>query len=108
MVGWIWLGGLVLGIVLGWAFARGWRSVYGAFGLGLVIGFLIVLIAYLTAAPDYAHSNGCSDCEFFLGRWWEPQFVLFVVAIGYLLYLVGIGVGAFVREIVRALHRSHV
>jgi uncharacterized membrane protein len=104
MVGWIWLGGLVLGSVLGWAFARGWRTVYGLFGLGLVLGFLIVLVAYLSADTD---SNGCSDCELFLGRWWEPQFVLFVVAIGYLFYLVGIGLGAFVREIVRASRRSH-
>jgi hypothetical protein len=103
MIGWIWLGGLVLGIILGWAFARGWRSVYGAFGLGLVLGFLIVLAAYLTADAD---SKSCSDCERFLGRWWEPQFVLFVVAIGYVLYLVGIGLGAFCRELIRALSRS--
>lgn len=105
MVGWTWLGGLALGIILGWAFARGWRTVYGLFGLGLVLGFLVVLVAYLTADSN---SIGCSDCELFLGRWWEPEFVGFVVAIGYLLYLVGIGMGAFGREIVRVLRRSHV
>ena len=105
MVGWIWLGGLALGIMFGWAFARGWRGVYGLFGLGLVLSFLLVLVAYLTADSN---STNCSDCELLLGRWWEPEFVVFVVAIGYLLYLVGIGVGAFVREIVRALRRSHV
>jgi hypothetical protein len=104
MVGWIWLGGLVLGVILGWAFARGWRSVYSVFGLGLVLGFLIVLLAYLTADSD---ANGCSDCELFLGRWWEPEFVVFLFAIGYVLYLVGIGLGVFAREVVRAVRRSH-
>ena len=77
MVGWIWLGGLALGIILGWAFARGWRTVYSLFGLGLVLGFLVVLVAYLTADSN---PNSCSDCELFLGRWWEPEFVGFVVA----------------------------
>jgi hypothetical protein len=107
MVGWIWLGGLILGIVVGGGAIRGWRSFYGVLGLGLVLGFAIVLVAYLTSARDYAHSNGCSECELFLGRWWEPQFVVFVVAIGYVLYLVGIGVGALVREIVHVLRRAH-
>jgi hypothetical protein len=102
MLGWIWLGELVLGAVLGAAFARGLLRTYSLFGLGLLIGLFILLAAYLAAAPDFAHSNGCSDCQMFLGRWWEPGFVTIVAGLGYLVFLVGIGVGVGIREVVRA------
>jgi hypothetical protein len=107
MLGWIWLGEFVLGPVLGAAFARGMLRTYALFGLGLLIGFLVLLAAYLTAAPDFAHSNGCSDCQMFLGRWWEPEFVAFVAGFGFLVFLLGIGVGTGIRELARVLRRSH-
>ena len=61
------------------------------------VGFLLVLLAYLQAPRIY---DGCSDCEQYLGRWWEPVFVGFIVAVGFVTYLVGIGVGALGRAVV--------
>ena len=90
---------LALGAVLGAAFARGMLGTYGLFALGLLLGFGILVLAYLTSPPDYQHSRGTEGRQY-LGRWWDPDFVLMLTGIGYFLYLVGIGLGAFVRELV--------
>jgi hypothetical protein len=93
---------LVLGMVLGAAIAKGWVSSYALFALGLIAGFGVVLIAYLTSPPDQAHSNG-TEGQQFLGRWWDPAFVVVLTAIGYVIYLVGVGIGAFARELALVL-----
>jgi uncharacterized membrane protein len=109
MYGLGWLGALILGAVLGAAFARRAARVYGLFGLGLLIAFLFVLAVYLSAPPDFQHdSSGCSHCEQYWGRWWEPSFVFFLAGVGYLSYLLGIGVGAGVRALLGARRSSSV
>jgi hypothetical protein len=97
---------LLLGVVLGAFLARGLVSTYALCGLGLLLGFGAVLVVYLTSPPDYVHSNG-TDARQFLGRWWEPDFVVILTAIAYVLYLVGLGVGAFVREVVAVLRSDN-
>lgn len=94
----VWLGApFLLGAVLGAAFARGWRSSYVLFGLGVLFGFLFVLGVYLNAPPDYQHSNGDEDGGMYFGRWWELPFVTYLAVIGGFFYLLGVGVGALVR-----------
>jgi hypothetical protein len=90
---------LALGAVLGAAFARGWISTYTLMGLGLLLGFCVLVIAYLTSPPDYQHS-GHTEGRQFLGRWWDPDFVVILMGIAYVLYLIGLGLGVFVREVV--------
>src|SRR5438270_11777928 len=91
----VWLGGpFLLGAVLGAVFARARWRVFALIALGALLGVLLLVYAYLSAPPNYSQSNGCSDCEEYLGRWWEPVFVFYLAAIGYVLYLLGFGVGA--------------
>jgi hypothetical protein len=103
----VWLGGpALLGAALGAALAKGWLRTYGLFGLGLVIGFGVVLAAYLSSAPDAEHdSSGCSNCQQFWGRWWEPKWVFFLTGTGFFVYLIGIGVGAGGRNLLEDLRR---
>jgi hypothetical protein len=97
-----WLGlPFIVGALIGAVFARGRWSTAAAAALGFALGFGIVLQAYYSAPPSSAPYNGCSDCENYLGRWWEPTFVIFIVVIGYLFWLLGIGAGAWVRGFVR-------
>lgn len=84
----IWLGGpaalaALLTIVMRARWSRAHVVVFGI-GVALAVGF--VLLAYLQAPPDYEHSGGDSDGEMFLGRWWEPQFVAFLVFVGYVFW----------------------
>jgi hypothetical protein len=97
----VWLGGpFLLGAGLAVLFARGrWRLV-ALLAFGVVLGFLLLLYAYLQAPPNYSESNGCSDCEEYLGRWWEPVSVTYLAIIGYVLYVIGVGVGALVRLLI--------
>jgi hypothetical protein len=105
MWGFIWFGApLVLGTILGAVFAKGWLRTYGLFALGLLLGFGVVVLAYVTSPPDYQHSNGTEGRQY-LGRWWDPEFVITLTALSYCIYLVGLGLGAFAREIF-ALFRS--
>jgi amino acid permease len=98
----VWLGAPCLfGIVLGALLARrGWHFL-ALLALGILLGFGLLLYAYLVAPPDYSQTNGCSDCEEYLGRWWEPVFVFYIAIFANLAYLVGIGLGALVGVIVR-------
>jgi hypothetical protein len=73
----VWLGApFVFGLALGALFGRrGWHFLV-LLALGILLGFGLLLYAYLVAPPYYSQPNGCSDCEEYLGRWWEPAFVL--------------------------------
>jgi hypothetical protein len=95
----------LFGLVLGAAMARGMWSVYGLLGLGLLIGFFVLLAIYLDAPPDFEHSNGDEDGGMYFGRWWELPFDAFLVGISYVCYLVGIGLGALGRALVKATRR---
>jgi len=102
-----WLGfPFIVGALVGAVFARGWWSTAAAAALGVGIGFGIVLWVYYSAPPSTAPYNGCSDCENYLGRWWEPTFVIFIVVIGYLFWLFGIGAGVWVRSLVRRMRET--
>jgi hypothetical protein len=94
----------LLGAVLGVVFGRGrWR--FGALvALGVLLGFLFVLSAYLAAPPSSSPSDGCSDCGEYLGRWWEPGLVVSVGVFGYVAYLAGLSVGSVVRLFIPGRH----
>jgi hypothetical protein len=105
----VWLGGpFLLGILLSAAFARGWRWLCALLALGLLIGFFFVLAVYMNAPPDFEHSNGCSDCGMYWGRYWEPVFVIYLTVIGCLLYLLGIAVGALGRALLKYARRQRL
>ena len=94
----IWLGlPFIVGALVGATFVRGLRSTSAGVILGLLIGFGVVLWAYYSSPTTY---DGC-ECNLILGRWWEPAFVIFIVAIGYFFWLLGIGAGVGVRSLVR-------
>jgi hypothetical protein len=67
---------LVLGLSLlvGFAAAVALRRSHIALLLALGIGaaLVFVLVAYVTAPTD---PSQCSDCNEYLGRWWEPWIV---------------------------------
>lgn len=73
-------------------------------GLVLAVGF--VVLAYYQSPPSGAPYNGCSDCGNFLGRFWEPQFVLFLAVIGYCVWLLGVGAGIGATATLDAARRA--
>jgi hypothetical protein len=94
----VWFGGpFLFGLLLGALFARGVGQFYALLGIGVLVGFFFMLAVYLNAPPDYRHSNGCSHCEMFLGRYWEPTFVFLLASVGYVFYAVALGFGALAR-----------
>jgi hypothetical protein len=93
----------LVAVLLGTALARDWVRTIVLMGVGLLVGLAFVLYFYYSAPVDYQHDlNGCSDCAEYLGRWWEPGFAFFLVGIGYLSWLVGIGVGALLNALLRS------
>ena len=96
----------LLGALFAAALAKGlWRT-YAIVGLGLLYAFGVVLWAYLSAAPDYQHSNDTEGRQY-LGRWWDPDYDLTLAAFGYICWLVGMGIGALLRAIITpALKRA--
>jgi hypothetical protein len=102
-----WLGTpFIVGALVGAAFARAYWSTAAAAALGLGLGFGLVLWAYYSAPLRSAPYNGCSDCENYLGRWWEPNFVIFLVVVGYFFWLLGIGAGIGIRRLVRSAREA--
>jgi hypothetical protein len=91
-------GPFVLALVCAVIWGRNRKRLYLLLAAGLVLAIGVVLYAYFSAPPDAQHDSiGCSDCEQFLGRWWEPGFVAFVVVIGYVTWLAGVGCGLGMR-----------
>lgn len=104
----IWIGGsFAIGLVaaaltrIRWQRNGRWLA---ATGPVLAAGF--VVLAYYRSPPSGAPYNGCSDCGNYLGRFWEPQFTVFLAAIGYGLWLLGVGVGIGVTASVSAVRRA--
>ena len=73
-------------------------------GLVLAVGF--VVLAYYQSPPSSAPYNGCSDCGNYLGRWWEPQFEVFLAVVWYGLWLVGVGAGIGAAAALNAWRRA--
>ena len=97
----IWLAGpFLLAAVLAFLAGTGWIRTYAVLAFGLLLAFGFVVAVYLGSPPDYQHSQGDEDGKMFLGRWWEPGWIMFVAGIGYVSWIVGVGLVAFSRVIV--------
>ena len=57
---------------------------------------------YLVAPAD-SEGSGCSDCGYYLGKYWEPWLIVILAVLGLLLFLVGAVVGGLIG----ARYRSH-
>jgi hypothetical protein len=98
----IWLAGpFLLATVLAFARGNSWVRTYAIFGVGVILAVGFVVAVYLGAPPDYQHSHSDGDGEMFLGRWWEPDWIFFVAGIGYVCWILGVGVGVFGRLVTR-------
>jgi len=75
-----------------------------AIGLVLAVGF--VALQYYQSPPSSAPYNGCSDCGNYLGRFWEPQFTIFLAVIGYVPWLLGVGAGIGATAALNAARRA--
>jgi hypothetical protein len=105
----IWLGApFSVAVLLSYAIGVGSGAAYKAFAVGLVLAFAFVLVVYLRAPPDYQHSHGDEDGQMFLGRWWEPNFVFFLIGVAYLSWALGVLVGLLVRILVGPTQKKGV
>lgn len=95
----VWFGGPALaGMLLALVARFSWRRAYIPLVLGVVLAVVFVLVVYLRAPVDYAHDrSGCSDCGEYLGRWWEPGLVVFVVFVAYVCWSLGVFGGLVLR-----------
>ena len=104
----VWIGGpFVVGLAATAVTRIRWRknSLWMAL-IGVVLGCAYVVWAYYASPPSGAPYDGCSDCENYLGRWWEPQFTVFLAVIGYILWLLGVGAGIGATATVNAAHSA--
>jgi hypothetical protein len=60
--------------------------------LGLVLAGLVFFAAYLSAPTDN-RPEGCSDCTEWLGRYWEPVFVFWIITINLVAWMIGMVLG---------------
>jgi hypothetical protein len=105
----VWIGGpFVLGFVLTvltrlrWPRKGPWMAL-----VGVAPGCAFVVWAYYTSPRSGAPCDGCSDCENYLGRWWEPQFVMLLAVTGYILWLLGIGADITAAAGINSMRRDH-
>ena len=91
-------GGLAsaLSFTVGVAFLRGRRQLLPGTALGLVFALLYFPVSYAVAGSE---QGACSDCGYYLGRYWEPWFVAFIAAWNYIVWLAGLLVGAAARQL---------
>jgi hypothetical protein len=75
--------------------------------IGVVLAFGFVVLTYYRSAQSFAGSQGDSDGEMFLGRWWEPTFTVVLALIGYFLWLIGVGAGVGAVAAVNAARTRH-
>jgi hypothetical protein len=88
----VWFGApFVVAAALAGALARSWLRLFLLLALGALIGAGLFLAAYAAAPGEY---DGC-DCELFWGRWWEPDFVGYLLGAGFVFWLLGVAVGSF-------------
>jgi hypothetical protein len=64
-------------------------------GLGVAAAVGLLVVSYLSAPTE---PGSCSDCEEFLGRWWEPGFTSFFLVLLLAAWAAGLVVGAALRE----------
>jgi hypothetical protein len=101
----VWFGApFVVAAALAGVLARSWVRFFLLLALGAVIGAGLFLAAYAAAPTEY---DGCSDCELFWSRWWEPAFVGVLVGVGYFFWLFGVAVGSFANLLWRTPQDGH-
>ena len=89
------------------AASRSWRHVALLIGLGAALAVGWILLAYFSANPSDERPD-CSDCGVYLGRWWEPGFVLLIVGANFVAWVAGVLAGVGLRSIYRLRLRSGV
>ena len=80
--------------------ARNARRLATVAASGVVLAAAFALVAYFRAPRAHA-PHGCSDCGLYLGRWWEPGVILAVAVFGLVGWVIGVGLGATVRRLLR-------
>jgi hypothetical protein len=85
-----------LGLVLAYALRPTPLRVLLFLAAGLVIPTVLLAWAYFSAPTD-ARPEGCSDCTYWQGRYWEPGFVIFCS----ILNLVGWAFGSLIGLVAR-------
>jgi hypothetical protein len=92
-------GGIAGAIALVLALAAGtsWRRSTGLVLLGLSLALAWLLFAYSQATPEDEPRPNCSDCGVYLGRWWEPTFVLFILGTNLVAWTIGVLMGSALR-----------
>jgi hypothetical protein len=98
----LYLGGVagVSAFLLALAIGRNRRRVGLLIGLGVCLALAWILFAYFSANPSDQASD-CSDCGVYLGRWWEPGLVLFIVGTNFVAWVAGVFVGVGFRSLPR-------
>ena len=76
-------------------------------GCGVCLAIAWSLIAYFSANPADKRPD-CSDCSVYLGRWWEPGLVLFIVGANLVAWIIGVLVGAAIRSLRQPRARGSV
>ena len=87
----------VLGLVLALTLGRTWGRIGALVVMGLVLGLAWLAVAYFAATPS-DQPRDCSDCYESFGRWWEPNWALFVIGVSCALWALGVLVGAALRR----------
>jgi hypothetical protein len=85
-----------IAFVLALAVGTSWRRSTGLVLLGLSLSVAWLLFAYSQATPEDEPPN-CSDCGIYLGRWWEPGFVLFILGTNLIAWTIGVLLGSSLR-----------
>ena len=82
---WVLIGGLVLGVAATIITSLP-RRVLLPLGLALP---LILLAGMYLAAPENLRGSACSDCGYYLGRYWAPWVAVFLGVIALAAWVVG-------------------
>ncbi len=102
------LGGAALcaGAVAGLAFGSTRRRVVAVALLGLPVAVGLVLWVYLASPSPLDRYVGCSACDVFVGRWWEPRFVGIVALLNGAAWAAGALFGAALRRALAGMRRA--
>jgi len=90
----------VIALVLAATLGGTWRRAAALLLLGVGLGLALLVAAYLTANPS-DQRPGCHDCYVYLGRWWEPGFVVFIIGVALIPWVLGVLVGSGIRASMR-------
>jgi hypothetical protein len=90
--------GLALGLLAGLLFGPGGRRVAVLLAAGVVLALAYFAIGWAIAPASAEEAgDGCSDCGYWLGRYWEAGLVLSVGVLNLLGWAVGVVAGAAMR-----------